>query len=72
MPASRWSTAEEPATINFPAGASIREFGSVLRLVSLDEAIRANSAFETGDFFDEIMIRRDAKVLQFLKAAPSD
>lgn len=44
----------------------------MLRLVSLDEAIRANSAFETGDFFDETMIRREAKVLQFLKAAPSD
>lgn len=56
---------------NFPAGAFIREFGSVLRLVSLDEAIRANSAFETGDFFDETMIRREAKALQLLKAALS-
>lgn len=45
------------------------EAGFVLRFVDLDEAISVNSAYESEDYFNEIMIKREAKVLQMIKEA---
>ncbi|MDE6585980.1 MAG: NUDIX domain-containing protein [Clostridia bacterium] len=39
----------------------------VLEYVDLAKAIKTNSAFKSDDFFDEIMIQRDTKVLQMIK-----
>ena len=41
--------------------------GFVLRFVYLDEAIRVNARYSTKDYFDEIMIRRDTRLLQLIK-----
>lgn len=41
--------------------------GFVLQFVYLDEAIRVNARYSTEDYFDEIMIRRDTKLLQLIK-----
>ena len=41
----------------------------LLRFVSLDEAIRVNSAYKSEDYFNEIMIMRETKVLQMIKDA---
>ena len=41
--------------------------GFVLQFVYLDEAIRVNAKYSTKDYFDEIMIRRDTKLLQLIK-----
>lgn len=43
------------------------EEGFVLRYVSLDEAIRSNLSYKSEDSFNEIMIMREAKVLQMVK-----
>lgn len=43
------------------------EAGFVLRFVDLDEAIRVNLAYTSEDYFNEIMIKREAKVLQMIK-----
>ena len=45
------------------------EAGFTLRFVSLDEAIRVNSAYKSKDYFNEIMIMRETKVLQMIKDA---
>ena len=45
------------------------EAGFTLRFVSLDEAIRVNSAYKSEDYFNEIMIMRETKVLQMIKDA---
>lgn len=39
----------------------------VLRFVDIDEAIRTNNNYCTSDPFDEIMIKREARVLQMIK-----
>ena len=44
------------------------EAGFVLRYVDLDEAIRVNQAYKSEDYFNEIMIERETKVLQMLKS----
>ena len=44
-----------------------REAGFVLRYADLDEAIRVNGAFTSPDGFDEIMIRREWRVLQLIR-----
>ena len=43
------------------------EAGFILRFVHLDEAIDTNLKYKTEDFFDEIMIKRETKLLQMLK-----
>ena len=45
------------------------EAGFILRFVDLDEAISVNSAYESEDYFNEIMIKRETKVLQMIKDA---
>lgn len=45
------------------------EAGFTLRFVSLDETIRVNSAYKSEDYFNEIMIMRETKVLQMIKDA---
>lgn len=42
------------------------EAGFVLRFVYLDEAIDTNSKYKTEDCFNEIMIKRDTKLLQLI------
>lgn len=44
-----------------------REAEFTLRYVSIDEAIAANETYITDDFFDEIMIKREAKVLRLIR-----
>ena len=39
----------------------------VLRIVNIDDAIKENSAFHSIDSFDEIMIKREEKVLRIIK-----
>lgn len=43
------------------------EAGFILKFVELDEAISVNSAYKSDDYFNEIMIKRDTKVLQMIK-----
>lgn len=43
------------------------EEGFILRFVYLDEAIDTNLEYKTEDFFNEIMIKRETKLLQMLK-----
>ena len=43
------------------------EAGFILRFAHLDEAIDTNLKYKTEDFFDEIMIKRETKLLQMLK-----
>ena len=43
------------------------EAGFILRFVHLDEAIATNLKYKTEDFFNEIMIKRETKLLQMLK-----
>lgn len=43
------------------------EAGFVLRFVYLDEAIDTNLKYSTEDYFNEIMIKRDTKLLQLIK-----
>ena len=46
-----------------------REAEFTLRYVPIEEAIRVNEAYRTDDFFNEIMIRREAKVLRIIHKA---
>lgn len=41
--------------------------GFVLRNVDLDEAIHINANYTSNNFFDEIMIQRELKVLRLLQ-----
>lgn len=43
------------------------EAGFILRFVDLDEAISVNLAYKSEDYFNEIMIKRETKVLQMVK-----
>jgi len=43
------------------------EAGFVLRFVHLDEAIDTNLKYKTEDYFNEIMIKRETKLLQLIK-----
>lgn len=43
------------------------EAGFMLKFVSLDEAILVNSTYKSEDYFNEIMIMRETKVLQIVK-----
>ena len=44
-----------------------KEAEFVLRYVDIDEAIRDNSEYKSDDFVDEIMIKREQKVLELIK-----
>lgn len=44
-----------------------KDAGFVLRIVSIDEAIKVNDDYHSSDKFNEIMIKREMKVLQLLK-----
>ena len=44
-----------------------KEAEFVLRLVNIDEAIEVNSKYESDDFFNEIMIKREKRVLELIK-----
>lgn len=46
-----------------------REAEFTLAWVDIDEAIRVNDAFHSGDAFDEIMIKRELRVLQIIREA---
>lgn len=43
------------------------EAGFALRYVDIDEAIKVNAAYRSEDFFNEIMIKREMRVLQLIK-----
>lgn len=43
------------------------EAGFMLKFVSLDEAILVNSTYKSENYFNEIMIMRETKVLQIVK-----
>ena len=43
------------------------EAGFVLKYVCLDEAIDTNSKYKTEDYFNEIMIKRETRLLQLIK-----
>ncbi len=44
-----------------------REAGFVLKIVPIDEAIRANDEYHSENYFDEVMIKRELRVLQMVK-----
>lgn len=44
-----------------------KEAGFVLRFTDIDEAIRANNDYHSDDSFNEIMIKREMRVLQIVK-----
>ena len=39
----------------------------VLRIVDINEAIETNAAYTSDDYFNEIMIKREKRVLEMLK-----
>lgn len=41
--------------------------GFVLHMTDIDEAIKANDIYHSDDIFDEIMIKREMKVLELVK-----
>lgn len=43
------------------------EAGFMLRVVDLDEAINVNSVYKSEDYFNQIMIDRERKVLEMIK-----
>ena len=43
------------------------EAGFELQFVSLEEAIHVNKNYKTDDYFNEIMIKRDTKLLEMIK-----
>ena len=45
-----------------------KEAGFTLRYVDIDEAIKVNSEYRSDDLFNEIMIKREKKVLEMIKA----
>ncbi len=44
-----------------------REAGFVLKILPIDEAIRANGEYHSENYFDEVMIKRELRVLQMVK-----
>ena len=44
-----------------------RKAGFVLKVVSIDEAILANDEYHSENYFDEVMIKRELRVLQMVK-----
>ena len=44
-----------------------KEAEFILRVVDLETAIKANSTYQSDDFFDEIMIKRELRVLQMIQ-----
>lgn len=44
-----------------------REAEFSLRFVDIDEAVKANNDYRSDDYFNEIMIKREMKVLQLVK-----
>lgn len=44
-----------------------REAGFMLRYVDIGEAIEANRSFHSDDLFDEIMIKRDMRVMELIR-----
>ncbi|MCQ2493500.1 MAG: NUDIX domain-containing protein [Lachnospiraceae bacterium] len=44
-----------------------KEAEFILKYVDIDEAIKVNSEYKSDDFFDEIMIQREKKVLELVK-----
>ncbi len=44
-----------------------KEAEFTLRYVDIDEAIKVNSEYKSDDFFNEIMIQREKKVLEMVK-----
>ncbi len=46
-----------------------QEAGFSLRFVDIDEAIKANDEYRSEDLFDEIMIKREKRVLELVKKA---
>lgn len=45
-----------------------KEAEFVLRYVSIDEAILTNSLYRSDDYFNEIMVKREMKVLELIKS----
>ena len=43
------------------------EAGFLLRIVDIDEAIATNAAYASADYFNEIMIKRDRRMLEMVK-----
>lgn len=41
--------------------------GFILKFVEIEEAISVNSSYRTDDYFNEIMIKRDTKLLKLIK-----
>ena len=46
-----------------------REAGFTLRFTDIDEAIRVNDEFTSADSFEEIMIKRELRVLRIIRSA---
>lgn len=44
-----------------------KEAGFVLRCVDIDDAITADSLYKSDDFFNEIMIKRECRVLELIR-----
>ena len=44
-----------------------KEAGFLLRIVDIDDAIKANRDYHSDDYFNEIMIKREMRVLQLVK-----
>ena len=44
-----------------------KEAEFTLKYVDIDEAIKVNSEYRSDDFFNEVMIRREKKVLEMIK-----
>ena len=38
-----------------------------LRFVDIDDAVRADSDYHSDDYFNEIMVKRERKVLQLIR-----
>ena len=43
------------------------EAGFVLKIVDIDEAIATNAAYSSEDYFNEIMIKRDRRMLEMIR-----
>ena len=44
----------------------------VLKIVDIDEAIATNAAYTSDDYFNEIMIKREKRVLEMIKSERFD
>lgn len=49
-----------------------KEAEFILKLVDINEAIEVNSKYESDDFFNEIMIKREKRVLELIKERLDD